>query len=158
MTLNMRMKASGIASVQASFRTIGKRIPLETREELVAAREDVIELAKLQTPVDKFNLEESIREGEELDGAGHLKLEVVAGGMVHGVNVDLYAAKVHEFYELIGKPGPGTREKMAANPGVQIGSGFLTRALETIRETMTGRMTKVVRKIIRQAAQEEGDE
>ena len=130
------MKVIGAAAVIAELRNIAEVVPDNARKVMHRGADRIVKEAKLNTPVDTHNLEESIRKevDREATGGKRLKIDIAVGGIVDGVNVDEYAAEVHEAYETSvapNGPGPGTKEKMQANPGRQIGSKFLERAVET---------------------------
>lgn len=149
----MGMKITGIAGVLAELRNIADIVPANARKTMHRQADVIVKEAKLNTPVDTHNLEESIRKVVSYEGVkGRLKIEVEAGGMVNGVNVDLYAMEVHEAYETSiapNGPGPGTRAKMAANPGRLIGSKFLERAAESVEKKLRPSMIQAIIRGIR---------
>lgn len=149
----MGMKITGIAGVLAELRNIADLVPANARKTMHRQADKIVEEARLNTPVDTHNLEESIHKVVSYEGArGRLKIAIEAGGEVNGVNVDLYALKVHEAYETdvaVNGPGPGTKAKMLANPGRIIGSGFLTRAAESVESKLRPSMIQAIVRAIR---------
>jgi len=97
----------------------------------------------LYAPVDDGQLERSIHLEKGYEDNGRLMIAVVAGGMVDGINVDAYAALIHENYESM-KPGPNTIAKRDANPGVYVGGKFLDRAAKDSAEKLEKAIIKVV--------------
>lgn len=148
------MKVSGIEQLLARLRNTADKVPETARKTMHRGADRIVELARLQSPVDLHNLEESIRkEVAYEDGRrGRLRIDIAVGGIVNGVNVDQYAVKVHEAYEISvapNGPGPGTLAKMRANPGVIIGSKFLERALEKERAKLTRDMIAAITEVLR---------
>ncbi|NKX37870.1 hypothetical protein HGG70_08085 [Rhodobacteraceae bacterium R_SAG4] len=116
----------------------------------------MIEKARNYAPEDNAALVNSIRVEESKGARGRLELRLVVGGqgdvMVGGrqVNLDQYAAIVHEAYEnmLVYGPGDRTLEKMAQFPG-KVGSGFLTRAAEEEAPSLDRALIEAVRSVIK---------
>jgi hypothetical protein len=129
----MPMKVSGISQTVAGLKHLGERVPDNARKAMHRLADNIVKDAKLFTPVDEHNLEESIRKEVTYGYRGRLQIEIVAGGMVNGVNVDQYVARIHENYEALN-PGSGTIAKRNANPGVYIGEKFLSRAMTKHRK------------------------
>lgn len=127
-------KVSGIEAVQAELRQIAEKVPENGRKQMHRMADRIVKQAKLNAPVDKHNLEEAIHKEVTYDGTqgGRLQIDVVAGGMVGDVNVDDYAAEMHEHYPE-NNPGPGTQAKREALPGVHVGGGYLQRAVDAER-------------------------
>lgn len=153
------MSVSGTGHVQSMFRSIGERVPDAARGQMKRAADRVVKLAKLQTPEDTGDLANSIRIEKTYDNRRRLQIDIIAGNETvtkfSGQVVDLneYAAMVHEAYETSiapNGPGPNTLAKMAANPGIKIGSGFLRRAFEKEDERLDAVMVSVVSKIVAQ--------
>lgn len=127
----------GFGAVKAALRNVAEKVPENARKVMHRGADRIEKLAKLQCPHDTGDLEESIRQETTYEAKGRLAIDVLFGGEVNGSNVDDYGLEVHENYENmpgIATHGPGknTLAKMAENPGVLIGSKFLTRALETV--------------------------
>lgn len=141
--MEFKAKASGFAQIYAQLSHAGDRVVEAGRKQMHRSADKIVEEAKLNTPVDKHNLEESIHKEIDYGYRGRLQIQIVVGGNVNGVNVDRYAAEVHENYDS-SHPGPGTLAKMQANPGRIIGRGFLTRAVEAQREKMEKAMLSAV--------------
>lgn len=157
--MKMDMKVTGMKELQAQLRYTAEKVPDNARKAMHRAADHILKEAKLNTPVDKFNLEKSIRKEVTYGVRGRLQINILVGGMMvdgvnitkqknrnlskqqrkRRVNVDQYAVLVHEAYETSvaykNGPGPGTRAKMLANPGRKIGSKFLERALRDNRKT-----------------------
>lgn len=112
-------------NVVVELRNIGDRVVDNARKVMHAAANRIVKQARRNAPVDDGQLEKSIHIEKAYGDRGRLEINVVAGGEVDGVNVDLYAAKMHESeYKL----GPASRAKAAA--GNQVGPKFLERAAE----------------------------
>ncbi|AMB48264.1 HK97 gp10 family phage protein [Methylobacterium sp. AMS5] len=125
-----KLKTSGFEGVMAMLRNVAEKVPENARKTMHRGADTIVREAKLNAPVDKHNLEESIRKEVNYTGLRRrLSISIVAGGQVNGVDVDEYAMEVHENYD-DARPGPGTAAKRDANPGRQIGSHYLTRAVE----------------------------
>lgn len=134
MALDARIHVRGNADVQ--LRNTSRRVTDAARSAMLRAADRIVKLAKLQAPHDTGALEESIRIERTYGERRRLQIDIIAGGNVmvesQGRMIDLnqYAFEIHERYEEIHpKPGRNTLAKMQANPGVQIGSGFLSRAV-----------------------------
>jgi hypothetical protein len=149
--MNVKMGVRGVGNVLAELRSIGQRVPEAARKTMHRTSDWIVKEAKLNVPVDTHNLEESIRKEVSYGGRGRLQIDITCGGIVNGVNVDLYALEVHENYEGMTKngPGPGTLEKMKANPGRKIGSHFLSRAVEEAQKKLRNQMIEAIVKEIR---------
>lgn len=135
----IKIRATGTDLVNKKLYDQNAGIIKYMRKWVHRAADRIVREAKLNTPVDYHNLEESIKQERSLEGTRHrLVIHITAGGMVGGVNVDEYATRVHENYDAdveAGRgPGEGTLEKMAANPGRHIGSKFLERPAEDERK------------------------
>ena len=123
------MKTQGIPELIVSLRHTGERVADTARKHMHRIADRIVKEARLNAPVDKHNLEESIHKEVDYGYRGRLNISIVMGGVVNGVNVDKYVLEVHESISRM-KPGPNTLAKMAANPGRKIGEKFLERALE----------------------------
>lgn len=137
------IKTQGFSGLYASLRHAGQRVQENGRKTMHRQADAIVKEARLNAPVDKHNLEESIRKEIDYVQRGRLQITIKMGGFVGGVNVDRYALEVHENYESM-KPGPGTLAKMQANPGRIIGSKFLERAIEASRGKLQKAMVEAV--------------
>ena len=143
------IKIRGDTQLLAELKNTTQRVERSAREFMKRSAERVVKYARLNAPVDLHNLEESIHiERTYEEGKGRLKINVVAGGVIDGVNVDEYAAKVHENYNE-EHPGEGTLEKRLANPDRHVGGKFLERAVEEEEEGLEARMLSSVTKEIK---------
>jgi hypothetical protein len=157
MKMGLDVSDIGRGSVESMLRNIARRVPDAARGQMKRSAERTVKLAKQMTPEDEGHLADSIRIEKTYGDHGRLQIDIVAGKgratRVNGRTVDLeqYALLVHEAYETAVAPnGPGknTRRKMAANPGVQIGSGFLVRALQKEAEAFERVMIQVINRAI----------
>ena len=143
------LKSYGYGEVKAKLRTSAQKVPDHAARSMRTSAKKIALLAKLQCPHETGALEDSIHLEEMInEGNRRLMIDVVAGGMSDGVDTDKYAVLIHENYESIGKPGPGTLAKMAANPGVVIGSKFVERAVDNSEERLIKAMIQVVTEVI----------
>jgi hypothetical protein len=128
--MKMGMKTTGANELAAALFSKAKKVPDNARKVMHAQAKIIVREAKLNAPVDDRELEDSIAIKKSYEERGRLRIEIVAGGVVRGVDVSRYAMIIHENYEGQLKNGPGknTLAKMAANPGRWIGSKFLERA------------------------------
>lgn len=127
--MNTKMTITGADELTAQLRYLAQKVPAGARKVMHRQSEIIVEEAKLNAPVDTHELEDSIRLDKGYEDRGRLKIDIVVGGMVRGVDVDQYAMLIHENYESM-KPGPGTIAKRAANPGRYVGGKFLERAVD----------------------------
>lgn len=143
------MQIKGAKEIAANFRYSAEKVPDGARKAMHRLADKVLKEARLNTPVDTFNLEKSIVKKVSYGGRGRLQIDIEVGGkMLDGVvidakknrnlskqqrkrrvNVDQYAAMIHENYSSM-KPGDGTIAKRLANPGRYVGEKFLERALK----------------------------
>jgi hypothetical protein len=124
----MKMTADGFDQVMAQLRNAATKVPDNARKVMHRQADKIVELAKLMAPHDTGELEDAIHKEISYEGRGRLVIDIVCGGTIRGVDVDRYAAEIHENYESM-KPGVGTIAKRAANPGIYVGGKFLERAL-----------------------------
>jgi hypothetical protein len=124
-----KVKISGVPQLKTKLRNIAERVPATARKVMHRGADKIVAQSQLQCPEDKGNLVESIHQETTYEQRGRLAIDIVAGGTVNGVDVDEYATLIHENYESM-KPGPITLAKMAANPGIVIGSKFIQRAVD----------------------------
>lgn len=138
------MKASGFDGVLAMLRNVAEIVPANARKAMHRGADFIVKEAKLNAPVDKHNLEESIHKEATYTGRrGRLSIILAAGGTVNGVNVDNYVMEVHENYDS-RRPGPRTLDKMAANPGRKIGAKFLERAVRDAEDKLRKQIIEAV--------------
>lgn len=127
------MNVAGAGEVVTQLFHAGERVKDGARKAMHRVSDRIVKEAKLNCPVDKHNLEESIHAEKDYERNGRLTIKIVVGGTVNGVNVDAYAAEVHEHYESM-HPGPGTIAKRIANPSRYVGEKFLERAVKDNEE------------------------
>lgn len=137
------MKATGFDQLYLALNHAAARVKDGARKQLHAAADSILREAKLNTPVDKHNLEESLKKEVDYGYRGRLQIQIVMGGFVNGVNVDQYAAEVHENYD-DENPGEGTKEKRRANPGRHVGRKFLERAMQENQDRIRRGMLSAV--------------
>lgn len=126
--MDIKMGVTGIEEVYVALRHEAERVADSARKTMHRATDRIVREAQLNAPVDKHNLEKSIRKEKVSEGNERLALNVTMGGYVNGVNVDAYAVEVHENYD-DARPGPETQAKRDANPGRHVGRKFLERAV-----------------------------
>lgn len=126
--MKMGMNVTGLDELAIKLSNIAEKVPANARKVMHRESDKIVKMAQLYAPVDKHNLEQAIHKEVGYEGRGRLTISIVAGGIVNGVNVDQYAAEIHENYEGM-KPGKGTLAKQAENPGVRVGGKFLDRAV-----------------------------
>jgi HK97 gp10 family phage protein len=142
------MRITGANALMAQLRSTGLLVPANARKVMQKAA-DQIEEAKLNAPVDTHALERSIRQIKSYSTfRGRLQIDIDVGGVVDGIDVDVYALEVHENYDS-RNPGPGTLAKMAANPGRHIGAKFLERAAQTVQPKVQPSLIQAVLAAIR---------
>lgn len=139
----MKMRTGGAKELAALLRYVAEVVPDRSRKVMHRGADKIVEEAKLNAPVDKHNLEESIRKEVSYEDSGRLKIDITAGGFVNGVNVDDYAVEVHEHYRE-DKPGKGTQAKRDALPGRHVGGQFLERAVEGIEPKLNAAVIQAV--------------
>ncbi len=159
--MKMGIKHSGTGAVITMLRNLATRVPDGARAQTKRSAARVVKLAKLMTPEDTGDLANSIRIEKTYGERGRLVISIIAGNetvvKAGGREIDLnqYAALVHEAYETsvayVNGPGKNTLRKMAENPGILIGSGFLTRAMATEEEKIMRFMTVAITQIIKEA-------
>lgn len=150
----MPMKVTGAGNVIAQLRYAQEKVPEVGRKTMHRIADSIVKDAQLFTPVDKHNLEKSIHKEVNYGDKRRLQIDIMAGGMVDGVNVDEYIKRIHENYEdMISKngPGAGTQVKRAMNPGVYIGEKFLTRAINKHKKRATEIVSVAVFKVVNNA-------
>ncbi|SER25931.1 Bacteriophage HK97-gp10, putative tail-component [Faunimonas pinastri] len=137
------MRAEGFDQLVIALRHAGERVEDKARKTMRRGADKIVKTAQLYAPVDKHNLEDSIHKEIGYERRGRLKIDIVMGGEVNGVNVDRYALLVHENYSSL-KPGAGTIAKRMANPGVYIGEKFLERAMADSEAKLKNAMISAV--------------
>lgn len=141
----IKMKVRGAEQVIAKLRSIGTRVPEGARKKMHASAQHIVDEARLNAPVEHGNLEAAIHIDRSYEaGTGRLKIDVVAGGIVGGRNVDDYAAVMHESdYEL----GPASQAKQQAHPERLIGPKFLERAAEAEQVPLIQQLVGVITRL-----------
>lgn len=156
--MNVQLNIYGMGHAVSMLRSIGERVPDAARGQMKRSAQRIVELAQLYVPEDTGDLKKSIRIERSYGENGRLEIDIVAGDetvMKLGgriINLDQYAALVHEAYERLVAPhgpGPKTLAKMEANPGVHIGSHFLTRAGEDEEPKLEEKLVALIDKIVR---------
>jgi hypothetical protein len=133
--MRLGFKITGLNAVKMQLRSIGAGVPDTARKQMHRAAARIMKRAKLYVPVDEGHLENSIRIEKSYGARGRLQIDVTAGNqmaMTAGgrvIDLNQYAWIIHERYSGMN-PGDNTLDKMAKNPGVIIGEGFLTRAAD----------------------------
>lgn len=133
----MGMSISGAELMITRLRNIAKKVPDHARRTMNNAADKIVVRAKLFCPRDTGALEDSIHKEVVSESNQRLAINIVAGeGLA-------YAVMIHENYD-DDHPGPNTAAKREANPGVDIGSHFLTRAVEEQKAKMEKMMIEAV--------------
>ncbi len=122
------MRESGCDQVMAMLRMAATKVPDNARKVMHREADKIVKLAKRMTPEDDAELMDAIHKEVSYETRGRLKIDIVVGGVVRGVNVDRYAAQIHENYESM-KPGPVTILKRQIEADVYVGEKFLERAV-----------------------------
>lgn len=139
--MKAQVKVTGVSEVRLELRNIGDRVVETARKTMHRSAQRIETMAKRMAPVDHGNLEESIHIERSTGDRGRLQLDVVAGGVVNGVDTDQYAAIMHESdYEL----GWQSIDKQASNPDVVVGRKYLERAAEDEEAKLRPRMIAAV--------------
>lgn len=139
----MGLKIFGADKVVAFLRNMALKVPDHARRTMHKSADEIVIRAKLFCPHDTGALEDSIHKEVGYGVRGRLEVDIVAG---EGLD---YATMIHENYEnVVQHPGPGTEAKMAANPGVVIGSKFVTRAVDEQAPKMAPKMIEAIQTII----------
>jgi hypothetical protein len=152
--MKMTFKVSGVGRVAAQLRQTGELSVDIARGRMKRAAERIKARAQLFVPEDTTALKNTIRVEKTYEGRGRLAIDIVAGNatvmMENGriINLDQYAWIIHERYSQM-KPGEGTRRKMAANPSITIGEGFMTRAYAEEEEKLAGAIVQAVTQVIK---------
>lgn len=152
------MRVKGASSVKATFRHVGERVVDSARKMMHSSADKIVKEAKINAPVEEYRLEESIRKVVSYGERGRLQIDIEVGGDVDGVNVDQYAAIIHENYESIISDTPkdasgnirreATKIKQRKYPDHYVGGKFLDRAAEPYKSKLKDRMAALVTEII----------
>jgi bacteriophage HK97-gp10 putative tail-component len=127
--MKIGMKVYGCEELAGLMKQLAGRVPKQGRKIMDRGADKIVQEAQLNAPVDEHNLEDAIHKEKGYEDRGRLRVNLVVGGVVRGVDVDQYAMLIHENYESMN-PGPGTLAKRAANPGRYVGGKFLERAVD----------------------------
>lgn len=152
MKVEMNLDELAYRRVQMGLKNIAEKVPSHASRAMRRAAMRIVNRAKLYVPEDTEALKDSIRLEAARGARGRLEINVIVGGMevinVRGrqVNLDQYAAIIHEAYDSM-EPGKKTLEKMELYPG-KVGAGFLTRAAEDERETLSRNMIEEITRLI----------
>jgi hypothetical protein len=141
--MKIQLKTSGFDQLYAALNHAAERVSTSARKQMHRGADAIVKEARLNTPVDEHNLEESIKKDVNYGVRGRLQIQIVMGGFVNGVNVDEYAMEIHENYSQMGV-GPGTIAKRLANPGRYVGEKFLERAVRDNEKKLTAAMILAV--------------
>jgi hypothetical protein len=137
------MKVYGCDELAALMKQLAGKVPQQGRKIIDRGADLIVKDARLNAPVDEHNLEDAIHKEKSYEDRGRLRIEIVVGGDVRGVNVDQYAMIIHENYEGMN-PGAGTLAKRAANPGRYVGGKFLERAVDDDMPKIITQMTQAI--------------
>ena len=127
--MRVKTKITGFEEISIGLRHIAEKVQDGARKKMHRGADKIVKEARLNAPFDTGALEKSIHKEISYETRGRLRITIVAGGEVDGVDVDAYVVMIHENYNNM-RPGKGTLAKMAANPGRLIGYHFLTRAYD----------------------------
>ncbi|MBO6507506.1 MAG: HK97 gp10 family phage protein [Roseibium sp.] len=144
--MKIKLGASGTDAIALKLRNASERVSDRARKVMHRKADQIVELAKLQAPVDKHNLEDSIEKRVTYGLRGRLQVDITVGGIVRGVDVSQYAVQIHENYNQM-QMGEGTKQKQKDNPQVVVGRKFLSRAVEFHREALKQEMIQDVLKV-----------
>lgn len=152
--MKAKVKVHGMDRVKVSLQNIAAKVTAGARKQMRQSADEIVRVARIQVPVDTYNLEKAIKVVEEI--GSRRRTEIVIGVQPSGdevnrdgkpIDVNDYAAIIHENYEQY-EPGRRTVKKRAEYPGYYIGSGFLTRAAEAEEPKLEKQMIKTVARII----------
>lgn len=130
----MGLKIKGLDNIGFMLKNLHKKTTRSALVEMKNGAADIMELAKKQAPFEEGNLEEAIKQIEDLSGVNGRKrisvyvdeAETISGRP--GKTVGDYAAQMHEGSYRLGR---GSEDKSAAN-GERVGSKFLERAADDL--------------------------
>ncbi|MCK1543421.1 hypothetical protein IVB12_16005 [Bradyrhizobium sp. 179] len=137
------MKVYGCEELAGLMKQLAGKVPQQGRKIIDRGADKIVKEAQLNAPVDKHNLEDAIHKEKNYEDRGRLKVDLVVGGTVRGVDVDQYAMLIHENYEGMN-PGPGTLAKRSANPGRYVGGKFLERAVDDNMPKIIKQMSEAI--------------
>lgn len=137
------MKVYGCEELSSLMKQLAGRVPAQGRKIMDRGADKIVKEAQLNAPVDKHNLEDAIHKEKSYEDRGRMRVDIVVGGTVRGVNVDQYAMLIHENYAGMN-PGAGTLAKQAANPGRVVGEKFLTRAVDAQMPKIQAQMAAAI--------------
>lgn len=137
------LRVYGCEELAGLMKELAGKVPQQGRKIIDRGADKIVKEAQLNAPVDEHNLEDAIHKEKSYEGRGRLKVDLVVGGQVRGVNVDQYAALIHENYRSMN-PGAGTLAKRAANPGRYIGEKFLERAVDDNMPKLIKQMSEAI--------------
>lgn len=130
-------KGTGASELGAHFAREGRTTDKRALRHMRQVTKVVMEQSIANSPVDwkgpvrgqppGRELERSHRIREQYGAGGRIETTIEIGGMVGGVDVDLYAMWLHENFTW--KLGKASRAKMALSPKNKVGPLFLERAL-----------------------------
>lgn len=150
--MEIKSKVTGFDEVKVELRNLAEKSHDHAARTMRRAANRIVKRAQDYVPQDKGNLEASIHVETMKDERRRLAIDVVAGGVVNGVDTDRYAMLIHEHYESIlggkyGKgPSPGTLAKMAKHPG-KVGSKFLERAAKEEEPSILSKVIEVLKSL-----------
>lgn len=143
----MPLTASGLLEVETMLLNLDTTNKRRCVRQLVKKGHQIKDLAIRMAPIDRGNLEEAIK----MEPESYERQRDAAGRFVRtqvyiyvdtdmpiperpGKTIGDYAYEMHEHLTPLGplNLGPLSEEKQANNGGVQVGGGFLTRALEEV--------------------------
>ena len=126
--MTIKMTETGCEGVIAMLRMAAQKVPDNARKVMHKEADKIVKLAKRMAPEDDAELMDAIHKEISYEARGRLKIDIVVGGVVRGVDVDKYAAEIHENYANM-KPGPVTIIKRQIEADVYVGEKFLERAV-----------------------------
>ena len=110
----------------------------ESKKSLRRGAKDILEVSKSQAPIDDGQLEKAHELSIVRLNKDEMGVEITVGGTVDGVDVDFYAAEVHERMAPYGdiNLGPRSRAKDDAKTVAHrfVGGKFLERAADELQE------------------------
>lgn len=145
----IKMNVKGAENVVFQLRHTAKVVEDRARKTMHRAADRIVREARLNAPVDRHNLEKSIRKEKSYGYRGRLQIDVVMGGIVDGVNVDNYATEMHENYDDY-EPGEATKMKQAQHPERIVGGKFLERAADVERRKLQPTMLEMITSTLRE--------
>jgi hypothetical protein len=153
----MGMKVKGTGELMLLLRQGGPRAVRRAREQIKREGERIASRARDLAPVDykgqsrqdppRRELERSIRAERFYEDNRRLAVLVNVGGVVDGVDVDVYAVQMHEGLAPYGsgafEKGPASKAK-----GPDVGGKFLERAFNERAPHMVADIVSEVRKAL----------